>query len=73
MLVAYQSLDIYCEYSNGEAAHLKLELFNDIHGDSGAIMYQTVSSTSLQPRLATVGFTGTNGTGTPSNTQNNTK
>ena len=57
---------------NGEAAHLKLELFNDIHGDSGAILYQTVSSTSLQPRLATVGFTGTNGTGTPSNTQNNT-
>ena len=23
--------------TNGEAAHLKLELFNDIHGDLGAI------------------------------------
>ena len=33
---------------------------------------QTVSSISLQPRLATVGFTGTNGTDTSSNTQNNT-
>ena len=59
--------------ANGEAAHLILELFNDIHGDSLAILYQTVSSTSLQPRIAIVGFTGTNGTGTPSNTQNNTK
>ena len=57
---------------NGETAHLKLELFNDIHGDSGAILYQTVKY-KLATRLATVGFTGTNGTGTPSNTQNNTK
>ena len=43
--------------ANGEANNFKLELFNDIHEDHGAIyLCQTVSSTSLQPRLATVGF-----------------
>ena len=31
-----------------------MELFNDIHGDSGGYLHQTVSSISLQRRLATV-------------------
>jgi len=35
------------------------ELLNDIHGDSGGYLHQTISSIILQ-RLATVGFTGTN-------------
>ena len=37
----------------------------------GAICVRLCTRTSLQPRLATVSFTGTNGTDTPSNTQNN--
>ena len=37
-----------------EAANLKLELFDDIHEDPGAIC--------VKCNLATVGFTGTNGT-----------
>jgi len=37
-----------------------LEQFNDIHGGSDGYMHQTISNISLQ-RLATVGFTGTNG------------
>ena len=46
----------------GEASSInkQMELFNDIHGDSGSYLRQTVSSISLQ-RLATIGFTGTNG------------
>ena len=50
----------------GKGNHFKLKLFSDIHE---AICVR-LSSTSLQPRLAIVGFTGTNGTDTPSNTQN---
>ena len=38
-----------------------MELFNDINGDSGGYLHQLVISISLQRRLATVGFTGTNG------------
>ena len=45
-----------------------MELFNDIHGDSGGYLHQTIPSISLQRRLATVGFTGTHG-----NTQNYSK
>ena len=63
-------LSVSCKTCLWGSSSPKIELFNDIHGDSGATLYQTVSRTSLQP---TVGFTGTNGTGTPSNTQNNTK
>ena len=58
---------------NGAANKIKTELFNDIHEDSGSHLGQTMSSVSIQPKLATVGFTGTNGTGTPSNTQNNSE
>ena len=58
---------------NGEANKIKTELFNDIHEDSGSHLGQTMSSVSIQPKLATAGFTGTNGTGTPSNTQNNSE
>ena len=57
------------ESVNGDANKIKTELFNDIHEDSGSHLGQTMSSVSIQPKLATVGFTGTNGTGTPSNTQ----
>jgi len=39
-----------------------MELFNDIRGDSGGYLLQTVSSISLQRRLATVYVTGTDGT-----------
>ena len=52
---------------------LKPELFNDIHEDSGSHLGQTMSSVSIQPKLATVGFTGTNGTGTPPTHRKNTK
>ena len=45
---------------NGDANKIKMELFNDIHEDSGSRLGQTMSSVSIQPKLATVGFTGTN-------------
>ena len=46
---------------NGEASNIKIELFNDIHGDSAGYLHQMISSVSLQKRLAIVGFTGTFG------------
>jgi len=46
----------------GRPVVLKIELFNDIHGDSGGYLHQPISSISIQRRLAIVGFTGTNGT-----------
>jgi len=45
---------------NGEASSIKIELLN-IYGNSGGYLHQMISSISLQRRLATVGFTGTNG------------
>ena len=47
------------ERANGDANKIKRELFNDIHEDSGSHLGQTMSSVSIQPKLATVGFTGT--------------
>jgi len=46
---------------NGKVSSIEVELFNDIYGDSGGYLHQMISSISLQRRLATVGFTGTNG------------
>jgi len=48
------SSSIDYELINWEASSIEMELFNDIHGDSGCYLHQTVSSTSLQRRLATV-------------------
>ena len=52
-----------------------MELFNDIHKDSGGCLRQLVSTISLQRRLATVGITGSNSIQSqyPSNAQNNSK
>ena len=47
---------------NGDANKIKTDLFNDIYEDSGSHLGQTMSSVSIQPKLATAGFTGTNGT-----------
>ena len=41
---------------SGEASGIKIELFNDLHEDSGSYLHQT--SISLQRRLATFDFTG---------------
>jgi len=41
------------ELFNWEASSIEMELFNNIHGDSGRYLHQRVSSISLQ-RLATV-------------------
>jgi len=45
---------------NGEDSNIKIELLNNILGDSGGYLQQMISSISLQRKLATVGFTGTN-------------
>jgi len=50
----------------------KIDLFNDIHGDSGGYL-QEISNISLQRRLATVGLTGTNGIQSHSPTQSFSK
>ena len=47
------------ERANGDANKIKTDLFNEIYEDSGSHLGQTMSSVSIQPKLATVGFTGT--------------
>ena len=47
------------ERANGDVNKIKTELFTDIYDDSGSHLGQTMSSVSIQPKLATVGFTGT--------------
>ena len=55
------SSDLNGEVSfNGEDSNIKIKLLNDIHGDSDGYLHQKISSISLQSKLATVGFTGTN-------------
>ena len=49
------------QLSKWETIGIEIEIFNDIHEDSGGYLHWTVSSISLQSRLASVNFTGTNG------------
>ena len=51
----------HMQLSKWETSGIEIEIFNDIHEDSGGYLHWTVSSISLQSRLASVSFTGTNG------------
>ena len=56
----------HCRKSHDEAESIMTTFGPE---DRGGYLCQTVSSISLQPKLATVGFTGINGTDTSSKTQ----
>ena len=53
--------DCHPSVLNGKASSINIELFGNKHGDSGGYLHQTISSITLQRRLATVDCTGMNG------------